>query len=55
MGIFSRKKPVERERDIPFVYPSYGFFNPLQGPVTVNSLTSLGIPAVYRCVQIIAD
>lgn len=55
MGIFSRRKPIERERDIPFVYPSYGFFNPLQGPVTVNTLTSLGIPALYRCVQIISD
>ena len=55
MGIFSRKKPVERERDIPFVYPSYGFYNPLQGPVTVNTLTTLGIPAAYRCVQLISD
>jgi HK97 family phage portal protein len=55
MGIFSRKKPEQRERDIPFVYPSYGFYNPLQGPVTVNTLTSLGIPALYRCVQLIAD
>lgn len=55
MGIFSRRKPENRERDIPFVYPSYGFFNPLQGPVTVNTLTSLGIPAVYRCVQLISD
>lgn len=55
MGIFSRRRVEERQRDIPFVYPSYGFFNPLQGPVTVNTLTSLGIPAVYRCVQLIAD
>lgn len=55
MGIFSRRKTEDRQRDIPFVYPSYGFFNPLQGPVTVNTLTSLGIPAVYRCVQLISD
>lgn len=55
MGIFSRRKPEQRERDIPFVYPSYGFFNPLQGPVTVNNQTSLGIPSLYRCVQIISD
>lgn len=55
MGIFSRRKPEQRERDIPFVYPSYGFFNPLQGPVTVNVQTTLGIPAAYRCVQLISD
>lgn len=55
MALFSRRKPEQRERDIPFVYPSYGFFNPLQGPVTVNTQSSLGIPALYRCVQIISD
>lgn len=55
MALFSRRKTEQRERDIPFVYPSYGFFNPLQGPVTVNTQSSLGIPALYRCVQIISD
>lgn len=54
MGIFRRTK-VEQRSDLPFVLPNYTYLNPLQGPVNVNLVTSLGIPAVFRCVQLISD
>ena len=43
-------------RDINFVIPSRGMTpQPLTGPLTVSNSSSLTIPTVYACVQLISD
>ena len=43
-------------RDVNFVIPSRGMApQPLTGPITVSNNSSLTIPTVYACVQLISD
>jgi len=56
MGLFSRRRPVEeRASEFPFVLPTGNYLQPLQGPLHISSATSLGIPALWRCTQLISD
>lgn len=56
MALFSRRKPVEeRASEFPFVLPTGNYLQPLQGPLHISSATSLGIPALWRCTQLISD
>lgn len=55
MGLFSRRRPETRAAEFPFVLPTANYLQPTQGPLNVSADTGLGIPAMWRCVQLIAD
>lgn len=55
MGLFSRRQPEQRAAEFPFVLPTGNYLQPTQGPLNVSAQTGLGIPAMWRCVQLIAD
>ena len=55
MGLFDRRKTEKRASEFPFVLPTANYLQPLQGPLHISYDTALGIPALYRCVNLIAD
>ena len=55
MGLFSRRSTEQRAAEFPFVLPTYGYQQPMQGPLNVTPQTGLSIPAMWRCVQLISD
>jgi len=55
MGLFSRRKVEERAVEFPFVLPTGNYLQPTQGPLNVSEQTALGIPALWRCTQLISD
>ncbi len=55
MGIFSRRKVEQRAVEFPFVLPTGNYLQPTQGPLNVSASTALGIPALWRCTQLISD
>lgn len=55
MGLFSRRKTEQRASEFPFILPTANYLQPLQGMLNVSYDTSLSIPAVYRCVNLISD
>ena len=55
MGLFTRRRPETRAAEFPFVLPTANYLQPTQGPLNVSADTALGIPALWRCVQLISD
>lgn len=56
MALFRRRQPETRAVEFPFVLPTRGgMMQPVQGPMNVSVTTALGIPALYRCTQLISD